>query len=276
METLLQIVLVLAGLFLLYLTYRMYKRNWKAPTWICAVLGILAIVAAQPWVQGFLKTNLLTLGFEYGERLNDYQNTVSRIDEIVRKHQDRLDEHQTDIDKQHRQLKTVHDELLLQVTTAEAAISNATASLAKQQKDLSDVQYLVRNLFSRAETETFTHTDSNRMFIVENPPSNINARAVIFFQLKKVPIKQSLRLQFHLFSQPFGSYMIANNIVYFRWGDAPATAREHPFYVDYVADPSPSNNIIVINGIKVSKDEVSITTTNTGDLEQLAFPRELQ
>lgn len=274
MVTILNTTLLAAGIFLLFLTYKMYRKEWKSPTWICALLGIVALLGTQEWVQGFFKTGVLTIGYEYGERLNKFQETVGKIELTLQSHQNKLDNHQLEIDQQQQELRNIQEDVKdaqgelktqqnevssaqadvkhaqQQIELAQEAVEQTRSALNEQQKDLTDVQYLVRNLFSKTESELFWHKDTNKMFIVAPPPEKMGCEAIVVFELSQVPIKQSVRMQYHVYTQPPRSFQVSKNIIMLRWGDNVEKLRKKPFYITYVADHRRSHEVVNLEEVR--------------------------
>lgn len=240
---------------MLFLTYKMYRRGWKAPTWICALLGVIAILGTQGWVQGFIKTHILTLGYEYGEQLNKFHETVGKIEDTVRKHQTRLDEHQTDIERQQGVATGLVYRLLQQqrsiskqqstlnrqqeiLSTAGKAVAQTATDISDQQRRLNSVETLVDNIYTRTRIDVMRGTDSNRVCYA------VRGSNAVFgvFLLKDVPIANSIQGYFD--NLPLKPGIIAfGNVATTVLVGKQSEWEGHEYSFSYVADPRRTNRI---------------------------------
>ena len=273
MKIIFDIALLFAGIFLLYLTYRMYKKEWKAPTWICALLGVLAILSTQGWVQGFFKTGVLTMGYEYGERLNKFQDTVGNIEKTLQSHQDKLDTHQRDIDTQHTTLSETQSKVLTsqkelssqqaslaeahadiakakaEITAAQKDVVQARTDLADQERQLADISVLTKSLFTQMRNDTFKYKGDDRVTVGQKEDGGIR----VFYTLAECPIPETIRIQHGTETLRPGTYkQVKNNVIFCQWvTGSEKTIMDETSYVSYVADPTKSNQTSVVS---VDKD----------------------
>lgn len=107
--------------------------------------------------------------------------------------------------------------------------------LTRHQKVLSSSQEFVRDIFKSHHTEYFdaTRSPSARYRIL---PRKNGQGATVYILLDQTPIAETLDLQFHIYSQPHGSYIAIHNLVVFSWGDPDANLKTHPLVATYFPD----------------------------------------
>ena len=257
MEIVFKIALFIAGLFLLYLTYKMYRKDWKAPTWICALLGILALLGTQGWVQGFFKTGILSLGYEYGDRLNNYQETVGKIETTVRRHQGVLDRQQGEITEQQTGIKTAQGRITEQqqlmseqqskitdqqtaldrqrqeLQSAQKDIIDVQGDIRKQQERLADVENLVVDIFSRTRSEVFRPEQTNAvMFITKQDGAHI-----ALFRLAAPPFQSSVEGMYGQTPLLRTSFRVYGNILATVWKAEVSSYSNETYTITYVINP---------------------------------------
>lgn len=253
MSTICQIALLAGGAFLLFLTYKMYGRGWKTPTWVCALLGVIAILGTQGWVQGFIKTHILSLGYEYGEQLGKFHSTVERIENTVNKHQARLDQQQKELALQQVAVTNMLGRLLVQSATlteqqrrqedqhvqlagANKQLTETAKRLSDQQERLSSVEILVNNIYTRTRIDKIQGSESNRVCYA------VRGSNAVFgvFLLKEVPIANSIQGYFGNNPLKPGIQAFKNAAVTVLVGKQSDWDNQE-FNFSYVADPTQSN-----------------------------------
>lgn len=285
MDLLFSLLLAISGIFFCFLAYKAQRRNWKGVTMMYAFGGLIAILCAQPWVAGFLKSHVWSLAITYGEQLNSFHETITEVEGVVRKHQEKLhaqqqtiEAHQEDLTKVQNSVLETHKKFTKNADLASEAIEKAKREIAaskveleRQNQEIIDVQVLVRGLFSEMVTEGFVEPDSQRYFIVKEP--NIKREgttAVLVFELEHVPIKSSVRLQYHVYAQPPGSYLVSQNLILFFWGENPDHVTKKPFYVEYVPDSSAEAMKVDVLSIN---NELRAKTAQDKPIELFVIPR---
>ena len=257
-----ELSLFVAGIIFLFLTVQMYRKEWKAPTWICAILTLLALLGTQEWVQGFFKTGVLGLGVKYGEQLNSFQATVGQIEETVQSHQRTLSLHQKDIDAQQAQVKQdqanvckLQDQIVKQQTmlTAQQAdtrtqqaeisktskqLSETLLTLSEQQKKLGDMGTLIDNIYTRTRNDRFSSVNSNRFcFGVRGS----NALWGVFL-MSAAPVPNSVQGYYGNMTLKPGIFTIDNIVAIVLTGKESDWTQED-FIFSYVANPKNTNLI---------------------------------
>ncbi len=113
-------------------------------------------------------------------------------------------------------------------------LDSATREIMAQQEKLASTDQLVTALFSQGKVVSFdTKTESERFVILERKDG-----ATVYMLLDHAPIPQTLELQYHIYVQPKGSYLIGRNVVIFNWGQSLSSLEQHPLVVSYVPDPT--------------------------------------
>lgn len=257
-----------AGIYFLFLSYRMYQRGGKISTMTIALVGVLAIAGAQEWVQGFLKTEAIQLLIGYSAKLNTFHKTVGELEAKVRQHQGELDAHQVAISNQAARIASAQLVITNQqdkIDRQQSLVSSQAVSLAKaqqdviltahsvveQQKKLDDVEYLVKNLFENTVFERFDKSETNRVLFI-----NYGSGAyLVILRLKNTPFKNSLHGDFENFPV-VGKIDSLFNIAIIIFAGNKSNAVANHFGLSYVTDtrakinfnnfnPVPNDNIIL-------------------------------
>lgn len=258
-----RIILYIAALGLFALTAFFIKKDWpKKYVGLALVLSVVVLLSAQEWFQGFFKTQVISFAFstmeKYGEKLDDFHKTTGKMQVEISSAHEKLDQHQTDIGRhqsnleetaddiasQQHELKQFHNELTgfkdllvtnqASITEQQTEISKTQEGLTKHQERLEDVELLVKNMFEQYRTEHFSHKVPERMIVTKHE----DLKTVILFELEHAPIPQTMRLQYHIYAQPPGSFFNNGNVVMFRWGDSVEKTREKSYSMSYVPDPT--------------------------------------
>lgn len=145
---------------------------------------------------------------------------------------------QTEIDGLHKQIETA-DEL-------QPEMVSIREELTRQRQVLSSSQDLAKNIFSSHQVEFFQPEQTPLEHFKVLPRIKGNG-ATVYFLLNKVPIAQTLQLQFHIFSQPNNSYVTIHNLVIFSWGDPADALKSHQLSASYFPDPADSDMIKVLS-----------------------------
>lgn len=114
------------------------------------------------------------------------------------------------------------------------SLVNLNVALKKQQKDLVTLQNKMKSLFESFKTESFKIENNSKTRIIELSEN----MALVIIRLESVPIPESVKLQYHIYSQPPNSYWVEKNIVFFSWGDRVSKLNKEFSYVSYAADSS--------------------------------------
>ena len=145
---------------------------------------------------------------------------------------------QTEIDGLHKQIETA-DEL-------QPEMVSMREELTRQRQVLSSSQDLARSIFSSHQVEFFQPDQAPLEHYKVLPRLKGNG-ATVYLLLNKVPIAQTLQLQFHIYSQPNNSYVTIHNLVIFSWGDPPDVLKSHQLAASYFPDPADGDLIRVLS-----------------------------
>jgi hypothetical protein len=118
--------------------------------------------------------------------------------------------------------------------------------LTKQQRALSSSEEFAKNIFTSHRVEFFQQEQMETDHYKILPRKNGNG-ATVYLLLGKVPIAQTLQLQYHVFSQPNNSYVNIHNLVIFSWGDPADSLKTHQLSASYFPDGSDKDVIKVLS-----------------------------
>jgi hypothetical protein len=107
--------------------------------------------------------------------------------------------------------------------------------LTRHQKVLSSSEEFARSIFSSHRVDFFQPEQSPADHYRILPRAKGNG-ATVYLLLNRVPIAETLQLQFHIFSQPSNSYVTIHNLVVFSWGDPAETLKAHQLSASYFPD----------------------------------------
>ena len=133
------------------------------------------------------------------------------------------------------------------------AASNRIESL---QSNILTAETILKNFFENSKTEQFDFSQTNNLVVC----TNSGDRTLVAFRLSAIPIHNSLRLQYGVFTQPPGSYWNNLNVVFFSWGESLDNLRGKPVFASYVEEHSSSNlfRSITVKGGIVYGDSVPL------------------
>jgi len=118
--------------------------------------------------------------------------------------------------------------------------------LTRQQKVLSTSEEFAKNLFGSHQVEFFQPGQASPERCRVLPRKSGNG-ATVYLLLSKVPIPQTLQLQYHVYSQPSNSYASIGNLVIFSWGDPADNLKAHQLAVSYFPDNSSRAEITALS-----------------------------
>ncbi|MFX0557133.1 hypothetical protein ACOCEA_10050 [Maribacter sp. CXY002] len=106
--------------------------------------------------------------------------------------------------------------------------------LNEQNTELDRLKIQMSNLFNSMKNETFRSSNENKYRVVKIDEEF----AIIVFKLDAIPIPESVKLQYHIYAQPYEAFEINKNIIILRWGDNLKNLDKHDFYISYIQDPT--------------------------------------
>jgi len=216
--TILYLIIVI---ILLSLAKLSWKRGWKKTGFLLLILGILIVCIPNfDWVKGLSKTavighlNKKVTGL--GEQLESYYKLIEELKEELTQQQNKIISQQEALDKTQGELITAQKDLKI------------------QQEKIQNVENIINEIDKLTVYESFSYEDSNRMIVITDG----ERKATVYLKLKKVPIKKSINLKFHVYSEPEGSYMAYKNILILNWGDSVGQLKDKNFYITYTENKS--------------------------------------
>lgn len=121
--------------------------------------------------------------------------------------------------------------------TVKDSLTRLQNQIKTQDVELSRLKAQMVNLFESFKTESFIIENNKKTRILA-----VNEKVtLVIIRLESIPIEGSVKLQWHLYSQPPNSYFLNKNIVYFNWGDPIDNLSKHQAHVSYAADPTDNN-----------------------------------
>jgi hypothetical protein len=138
LDTFIQISLFFAGIFMLFLAWKALRRGWQwAASWF-GILGVVSLLAAQPWMQGFLKTNIIGQIQAYGAKISEFQQVVQDMNQKLLEQQNLISAQQTKLASYQTQLTHLQDNVGRKQAELESKASSAAVSIAKSEAAMAD------------------------------------------------------------------------------------------------------------------------------------------
>jgi uncharacterized protein YdaT len=196
------VVPLLAGGLFLWLAFRYFAKEKFPTSTMFGLIGGLFLLSALPWFQGLAKTwivsNVNSKLKALGTQIDDVQKTTADMHQQLSNHQKQIDDHQKELDsvqgkirKTQSEVRDSQDDITNQYSkliSIQTNVAAAQANLEEQQKKIEDVEFLVRNFFSKTYQEEFAVTDTNRVTIV----TYTNGGALVWFRLKHSAVPNSI------------------------------------------------------------------------------------
>ena len=136
-----------------------------------------------------------------------------------------------------QQMKSASDRIDKRTSDLDVKIDTATKDIAEQQRKLASTNELVKSLFSRGKTEYFDTKSSSTRFAYVPYKGGV----WVYMLLADIPIRETVEIKFHVYSQPKSSYFpINSNVLFFNWGQTLEALQQQPLEVNYVPDPTQS------------------------------------
>jgi hypothetical protein len=165
-------------------------------------------------------------------------------------HQTQINKHQQELDEVQLKIRNAEFDVAnqqtnisqqyLQISMVQSDLASAQTNLDSQQKKISDVEYLVDNIFSKMTTETIRGDDTNRV-------CRIHTHGMVFFKLDGVPIHNSAHIV-EMKSGAGNTPLILNqiqilNVISFNFGGSWDDWKDGEFNIEYVKDIRQTNTI---------------------------------
>lgn len=122
-------------------------------------------------------------------------------------------------------------------STVKDSLKSLQNLIKSQNKELVRLKAQMINLFNSLKTESFKIENNSKTRIVK-----LNEKVtLVFMRLESIPIEGSVKLQWHIYSQPPNSFWLEKNILIFNWGDPASKLSTKQTHVSYAADPTDTN-----------------------------------
>ena len=141
------------------------------------------------------------------------------------------------------------------VKTLQTGLKVAADKIGEMEQS-QDMNQLVKDIFERMKVEAIKPLEEGKMFVAKKRDDF----AYVLFVLEDVPIPNTVELQYHIYTQPNGSFSTFDNVVLFNWADSVSKLEKKPFYLRYVADYGRANEktkVFVKDGYLVAKDKLA-------------------
>ena len=270
-----QIVCWLFGGGLLYLAFRLvHKDKWGFAS-VVSVLVAVSILCGQSWFQGFMKSEITSVATstlqKYGDKLDDFQNTVTNMKGELARHQKQIGEHQTELERHQKDLGIQQGEIgkaqtniatqqgnisrqYGEVETLQRKLDDAETNIAQQQARIEDVEFLVKNLFSKMTVDDVLATNSELVKVLWFT----NGAGQVFVKLQHPAIAKSVQgfIKGPGGQGPLISIMSFRNVASFYIEPPKLDFGNARFILQYVQDTRETNTFekIEFDGTKVFFD----------------------
>jgi hypothetical protein len=181
---------------LLKLAYKYYGlKQYFFGTWI-GLAGAVLMFCSMPWFQGFAKaflnTSIISRIQSLGEQVNNVQTTTSEMHAKLELHQKEIQEIQLRLQGTEDNIVSHQSDIKIQqtsITNQFQQLAIIQTNLTVQARELSDVEYWVKNLYEKSHVETFSATTTNALWV-----NTANDFVVFIGLLEQIPIGSSIEL----------------------------------------------------------------------------------
>lgn len=198
-----QIFFGIVGIALLVLTFKLVHKE-KFPFALFVFISALAsFLLSATFFQGLMKTGVISTVVStlklYGNRLDDFQTTITNMGNELSKHQTQIETQQMALANQEIKIQTAQTNITSQqenianqyqqISSVQSDLAIAQTNLNVQAVKIQNVEFLVDNLFSKMVFEDISASDTNRFASIHQT----NGTDVVFFLLKNAPIPGSFQ-----------------------------------------------------------------------------------
>jgi hypothetical protein len=199
-----QIIGIIFAVFLLILAYKLYAKD-RFPSAVLVVwASVFIFLCSWPWFQGWAKSffasTVTTQLKELGKQVNTVQETTTAMHNQLEKHQTEIDKHQKELDVVQAKIREAELNVFSQqsditnqfrqISIVQSGLANAQTNLDAQAKQLSDVEYWIKNLFDKTTNETLTIVVTNNLIF----RAETNGGVMYIALLRHIPIEGSVEL----------------------------------------------------------------------------------
>jgi len=189
---------------ILAMAFYAMRKDWHKTSLLFLVCAVILAITGQEWGRGFIKTQVLSMIINYGKKLEGFHETTSRIQN--------------------------------QLTETQDSIEAAQTRLETHQEKLENLGLLIKDIFKRIRTESFSNDTAKNIIIVSNGPT----KGTIFVRLADEPIVETVTLfWFRVFFAP-GDYTFHHNVIIMPFDQDVNFLKQHlkeyKLSVTYIAD----------------------------------------
>ena len=150
-------------------------------------VGLYFLFSAQTWFQGLFKMEIIGRAFSvlesYGKKLDDFQQTTSKMKVELRDQQMQIDGQQKVLGEQQVNILKAQSDIFGQqlnisnqysrISSMHSELAFAQTNIQAQQKKIEDMEWIVTNLYSKLTYESMNVSDTNRVTSVRKKDGGI-------------------------------------------------------------------------------------------------------
>jgi hypothetical protein len=220
-------------------------RFWGITVAIAAfVAGAFGVSSFWSQIHSFIQS---TAKNEVDQRLaSEFPRLESRIDEtfqsgiLAKNASDKATQTLDSMTQSLAKMNASLTELQSHTDIAKTNWQDLEGQIVQQSADIARLETILKGWFKNSKTDMF---DFSKDPLYVCAVSTNGSRTLVCFALSSIPVEGSLRLQYHVFAQPPGSFWNHKNLVFFVWGESLDNLRSHQCFASYVADPTMTNII---------------------------------
>lgn len=204
------------------------------------------LFTSQSWFRTFFEYQLTGILFsaseEASKKLQELNTTAQKLTRELNKNQEKVNNQQLELDEAQSNIQEATAKLAEQQTklaTTQKQLEITANQLKEQQDKLKTVEAIVNGILGSKKTLMFRPDNETMMY----EKSSNEEIYIVYFRLPDIPINSTVRIQYHIYSQPTTAHYIRDNIILFRWADNESQLKSKPFVIEYIADPNSSDKI---------------------------------
>ncbi len=190
-----QLLCWMVGASFFVFALHLFNKEKTSYGFIVLLISIAAFVIGLSPIQALLKTHLL---WQVNTSLNKLGTKMDVYIDQLAEMQTNLDANQIEIASNNVAITLSQKGLTNQqfiihaqyekILTVSSNLDAAVITISNQEKQLSDVEYWVQNLYANVTNETFSSKDTNHIVLV----SNTDGSTAFIYRLSKIPINGSV------------------------------------------------------------------------------------
>jgi hypothetical protein len=174
---------------------------------------------------------------EQGKTVDGLDGKVSLAQTRISGYDQRMHEYESEVSKSGKEALNQIETFRKSSNTALEEVRQLREVVSRQQKELTETGTLVKELASRSMLEGFKTGMPSTDFILVTRNASSHLLAM---RLKRIPYRETVRVQWYVAVQPPDSYFVIGNIVILPyWEDTAARLSERSMFVSYIADENP-------------------------------------